>query len=108
MKECEEHNYGKWNLSPYGTMYYGQEIRSCTECGASQVRAVTPVEVLSGLKFLKEIEWGGSKSDQDGIAVRACPCCGNADPEDKHSPNFISTSVGHTEECELLRRLQKG
>ena len=40
MKECEDHNYGKWNLAQFGTVYYGKEIRSCTECGASQVRSI--------------------------------------------------------------------
>lgn len=50
MKECEEHNYGKWYLCPFGGQFYGKEARSCEECGASQVRAVQNADPVEGGK----------------------------------------------------------
>lgn len=47
MKECEEHNYGKWaviqSMGNDGIEF--NEVRSCTECGKSQIRKVDRIEV---------------------------------------------------------------
>ncbi len=46
MKDCEEHRYGKWVFTPIQTANGAKckEVRSCIECGKSQMRNVERVE----------------------------------------------------------------
>jgi hypothetical protein len=43
MKECKEHRYGKWEMLVISDKI--GEKRSCTECGASEVRKIPVAEL---------------------------------------------------------------
>ncbi|HDZ86464.1 hypothetical protein LCGC14_0619560 [marine sediment metagenome] len=46
MKECEEHEFGKWKIADVHEGYL-RETNSCMTCGASRVRLVEIVEPIN-------------------------------------------------------------